>query len=110
MSDPASNRSIDGEDIENRRVDPGVDALEIIEREFPQPRIAIFRQPHGATGNMVRLTEGNTGDPDQPVGEVRGGGMTRLGGGAHAVRIRADERSVGRECVSTCRSRWSPYH
>src|SRR3546814_11114917 len=24
-------------------------------------------------------------------------------------RIRSEERSVGKECVSTCRSRWSPY-
>src|SRR3546814_71608 len=24
--------------------------------------------------------------------------------------IRSEERRVGRECVSTCRSRWSPYH
>src|SRR3546814_6939545 len=23
---------------------------------------------------------------------------------------RSDERRVGKECVSTCRSRWSPYH
>src|SRR3546814_17170346 len=23
---------------------------------------------------------------------------------------RSEERSVGQECVSTCRSRWSPYH
>src|SRR3546814_11653893 len=23
---------------------------------------------------------------------------------------RSEERSVGNECVSTCRSRWSPYH
>src|SRR3546814_6853816 len=23
---------------------------------------------------------------------------------------RSDERSVGKECVSTCRSRWWPYH
>src|SRR3546814_15556401 len=28
-----------------------------------------------------------------------------------AVRkIRSEERRVGKECVSTCRSRWSPYH
>src|SRR3546814_11747020 len=25
-------------------------------------------------------------------------------------RIRSEERRVGKECVSTCRSRWSPYH
>src|SRR3546814_15086476 len=24
--------------------------------------------------------------------------------------IRSEERRVGKECVSTCRSRWSPYH
>src|SRR3546814_15873718 len=24
-------------------------------------------------------------------------------------QIRSDERRVGKECVSTCRSRWSPY-
>src|SRR3546814_12961910 len=27
-----------------------------------------------------------------------------------AVTERSEERRVGRECVSTCRSRWSPYH
>src|SRR3546814_7384966 len=26
------------------------------------------------------------------------------------VRHRSEERRVGKECVSTCRSRWSPYH
>src|SRR3546814_13676174 len=25
-------------------------------------------------------------------------------------RERSEERSVGKECVGTCRSRWSPYH
>src|SRR3546814_9045624 len=24
--------------------------------------------------------------------------------------VRSEERRVGNECVSTCRSRWSPYH
>src|SRR3546814_6688728 len=28
------------------------------------------------------------------------------GGGS----VRSEERRVGKECVSTCRSRWSPYH
>src|SRR3546814_11614574 len=26
------------------------------------------------------------------------------------VGTRSEERRVGKECVSTCRSRWSPYH
>src|SRR3546814_12105319 len=27
-----------------------------------------------------------------------------------AIDQRSEERRVGKECVSTCRSRWSPYH
>src|SRR3546814_4643929 len=26
------------------------------------------------------------------------------------MKLRSEERRVGKECVSTCRSRWSPYH
>src|SRR3546814_5158776 len=40
--------------------------------------------------------------------------LARLGGGDQvapfAAQVRSDERRVGNECVSTCRSRWSPYH
>src|SRR3546814_12537897 len=28
----------------------------------------------------------------------------------YAGSTRSEERRVGKECVSTCRSRWSPYH
>src|SRR3546814_1653858 len=30
--------------------------------------------------------------------------------GLLAEGARSEERRVGKECVSTCRSRWSPYH
>src|SRR3546814_13303738 len=30
--------------------------------------------------------------------------------GLAAHHCRSEERRVGKECVSTCRSRWSPYH
>src|SRR3546814_15477740 len=29
---------------------------------------------------------------------------------AETWKGRSEERRVGKECVSTCRSRWSPYH
>src|SRR3546814_4384352 len=29
---------------------------------------------------------------------------------ANQAKGRSEERRVGKECVSTCRSRWSPYH
>src|SRR3546814_17417829 len=38
---------------------------------------------------------GNTAEANRPV---------------FAALQRSEERSVGKECVSTCRSRWSPYH
>src|SRR3546814_2764520 len=41
---------------------------------------------------------------DQPLGRRTDGDP-----GA-ADQHRSEERRVGKECVSTCRSRWSPYH
>src|SRR3546814_10808524 len=41
--------------------------------------------------------------------KVRTSGQLREVEGA-AVPWRSEERRVGKECVSTCRSRWSPYH
>src|SRR3546814_7369985 len=36
--------------------------------------------------------------------------LGRFFAAAFAPVIRSEERRVGKECVSTCRSRWSPYH
>src|SRR6056297_2237474 len=40
-----------------------------------------------------------------PYGAYADGVPDRL-----AQEARSEERRVGKECVSTCRSRWSPYH
>src|SRR3546814_13887477 len=45
----------------------------------------------------------------------RGGLRPILQGDPHGLDLRSsnarsEERRVGKECVSTCRSRWSPYH
>src|SRR3546814_11527631 len=45
--------------------------------------------------------------------EPRGGQAPAQFGAAApraAARTRSEVRRVGNECVSTCRSRWSPYH
>src|SRR3546814_15295143 len=39
--------------------------------------------------------------------DVRHFGLEHL---AKPLHRRSEERRVGKECVSTCRSRWSPYH
>src|SRR3546814_15854312 len=40
------------------------------------------------------------------LGEARHAADRRL----DIALFRSEERRVGKECVSTCRSRWSPYH
>src|SRR3546814_14823730 len=35
--------------------------------------------------------------------------MLRVGAWIEMPQARSEERRVGKECVSTCRSRWSPY-
>src|SRR3546814_13369480 len=42
--------------------------------------------------------------PGKPVAQASGSLP-----GAAMPRSRSDERRVGKECVRTCRSRWSPY-
>src|SRR3546814_10443096 len=37
-------------------------------------------------------------------------GQVHLVGVDDDDEVRSEERRVGNECVSTCRSRWSPYH
>src|SRR3546814_15359652 len=49
--------------------------------------------------------------PDTACG--RGDGLAPaadLNGAHECSPSRSEERRVGKECVSTCRSRWSPYH
>src|SRR3546814_12385710 len=44
------------------------------------------------------------------IGDHVGAVLSVLEPGERAHRGRSEERRVGKECVSTCRSRWSPYH
>src|SRR3546814_2274237 len=47
----------------------------------------------------------------QRLGQWMPDQRSRLAGSELAVHDhRSEERRVGKECVSTCRSRWSPYH
>src|SRR3546814_1370857 len=42
--------------------------------------------------------------------ELEAADHVRLLDSVTSLSGRSEERRVGKECVSTCRSRWSPYH
>src|SRR3546814_10560313 len=46
----------------------------------------------------------------QQVDHQRAEDLDLAGDAGDAYVHRSEERRVGKECVSTCRSRWSPYH
>src|SRR3546814_14274746 len=52
---------------------------------------------------------GHYAGSERPRNSVRGGGRQELRHGMTGFR-RSEERRVGKECVCTCSSRWSPYH
>src|SRR3546814_15582159 len=88
-----------------------------------------LREDHGRLAGRIIEIEGNAVAPMLseetadlriaicPVADERNntGALKRIFGGLCidpdlVVDFRSEERRVGKECVSTCRSRWSPYH
>src|SRR3546814_15287466 len=59
---------------------------------FEELRQLLHRQPHHLEEDDCRELQGEVRD------------VVTL------PSLRSEERRVGNECVSTCRSRWSPYH
>src|SRR3546814_17425376 len=72
--------------MNNARLAVGVQGVALAERAYQQARAYAFERTQG------RLLEG-------------GDGAAKI-----VQHPRSEERRVGKECVSTCRSRWSPYH
>src|SRR3546814_7736524 len=58
------------------------------------------------TGALAGATGGCRAQQSALPGRV---GVARRAFACRAA-ARSEERRVGKECVSTCRSRWSPYH
>src|SRR3546814_9741404 len=56
--------------------------------------IGTLKEVHAPAQRAVRASSRK--DPTETGGRCHGG--------------RSEERRVGKECVSTCRSRWPPYH
>src|SRR3546814_14631298 len=85
-----------------------------------QERFALERRPMCISGKvaghkrqeMVTAFQGSPASFDVLILSPKAGGVgltiTAANNVIHLSRWRSEERSVGKECVSPCRSRWSP--
>src|SRR3546814_1288685 len=67
------------------------------------------------SSDLVPYTRG--AETSRPFADLIAEARALVAGGAREITLlgqnvnaRSEERRVGKECVSTCRSRWSPYH
>src|SRR3546814_21122499 len=77
---------------------------------------------HQLGATVIKAAIERAGIQGETVDEVIMGNVLQAGQGQAPARQaalgaglplgvgRSEERRVGKECVSTCRSRWSPYH
>src|SRR3546814_16013155 len=91
-------------DVCSSDLDPG----EITTGSGPGRGKSASDRPGGAGDGNQSAQANNTSHPEtacgrwpDPTGTAAGPLLYRSG--------RSEERRVGKECVSTCRSRWSPY-
>ena len=68
--------------------------------------VAVAWQDAGAAREAAAIDDGRPAT----VRITWGGGRSRAWSGTIRLDGRSEERRVGKECVSLCRSRWSPYH
>src|SRR3546814_13429360 len=76
-------------------------SFEVEADEAPVSAAAIIDDLGAITGLAPSLS------PEEAT-PLRGFGIAS-GGSVRSV-LRSEERRVGKDCVSTCESRWSPYH
>src|SRR3546814_20081268 len=95
---------------------PGAELVLRVGEVAPDPDTLVVVNCAGRTRSIIGAQSLiNAGIPNE-VTALRNGTMGwHLSGyglehGQQRTAARSEERRVGKECVSTCRSRWSPYH
>src|SRR3546814_19672381 len=90
--------TVAGPSIENmvdQIADRAEDALDATRKNADVTRVQVV-------DSFRDMTEGALREFDRLANSIRSGGFLDI--------LISDARRVGKECVSTCRSRWSPYH
>src|SRR3546814_12642693 len=102
-----------------RDIDSELKALEAKAKTLKERRVRQLGELVIATGADALDTDilagallgaATTKDASTKEGWRKAGASFFQRGPRKAASRRSEERRVGKECVSTCRSRWSPYH
>src|SRR3546814_6399548 len=77
---------------------------------FRQMRVAVLEQVDRDAARKVEITFASLADQIRALTAHRTHSTPGVYGHQRRDRHSSEERRVGKECVSTCRSRWSPYN
>src|SRR3546814_5821463 len=105
----------------DRQVQPLIDEFDV------EPSVGVLVEPVGERTEVVDLQAvddvrlgAKLAEPERQIVSDEATATDKGNTLAFDIRIhnavsliavfRSEERRVGKECVSTCRSRWSPYH
>src|SRR3546814_18950599 len=104
--------SVTGESAAGGEGAPKVNAREAVRiftgAAMPEGADCVLIQEDAESRNGTLILTGS--GPDRPGKHVRAPGSDFITGTLLLRKGRSDERRGGKECVSTCRSRWSTYH
>src|SRR3546814_11339313 len=71
--------------------------------------LSLMGLPREDEDMMLRLTQEVFNPQDPDMSKTRSD-VDESEASSYDLGARSEERRVGKECVSTCRSRWSPHH
>src|SRR3546814_11025162 len=111
------------------KVEANVGAPQVAYREYLSKPVELtytHKKQSGGSGQFgevkVKVIPGERGSGFQFFDEIKGGNVPReyipsvekgfreTAETGSLIGFRSEERRVGKACVRTCRSRWSPYH
>src|SRR3546814_17520399 len=92
---------------------------DVCSSDLAEPKRLVLELTREMIGHMVNNLISESSDLIERSGvqrpeDVREAGRALIAFSPAMLRaehqMRSEERRVGKECVSTCKSRWSPYH
>src|SRR3546814_20833164 len=75
-----------------------------------EPRLYLFADVREYLGVVAAVVDHDVGAHPARFGQPAPDGKIEQSGIKREIARRSEERRVGKECVRTCRSRWSPDH